>query len=189
MRVKCGTCKQLIVFDEGKLNLDFPQIKCPKCKAINKLMLSEKQKQAIKQKPPPKPKEITVFGTILVVETDGPPSQSFELRKGINTIGRLSSSFQADVAIETTDMHMSRKHAIIEVFKIKNQNSWGFVLCNFENKTPIQLNDDCKMSFWDEIYLKDGDTISIGESCLLFKVAENLRNVVQVDSTLIQGNQ
>jgi len=186
MRVKCGTCKQLIVFDANKLNLDFPQIKCPKCKATNKLILSEKQKQAIKQKPLPKPKEITVFGAILVVETDGPPSQLFELRKGINTIGRLSSSFQADVAVETADMRMSRKHALIEVFKIKDRNNWGFVLCNFENKTPIQLNDDCKMSFLDEIYLKNGDKIKIGNSILIFNVAKDVRNIVQVEGTLIE---
>ena len=93
--------------------------------------------------------------------------RTYQLRSGINTIGRKASSSAATVQIATEDRTMSRSHAIIEV-----NNAGGriiHILRNGANKNPSYLNGSL-IGQQDQLILNNGDRIKMGNTELTFKI-------------------
>ena len=93
--------------------------------------------------------------------------RTYQLRSGINTIGRKASSSAASVQIATEDRTMSRSHAIIEV-----SNAGGkqiHILRNGANKNPSYLNGSL-IGQQDQLILNNGDRIKMGNTELTFKI-------------------
>ena len=91
---------------------------------------------------------------------------SYQLRIGVNTIGRKALSSPASVQIATDDRTMSRNHAVVEVRNAGEQLL--HILKNGENKNPSYHNN-VLVEQNDQLILNDGDTIKMGCTILTFK--------------------
>lgn len=92
--------------------------------------------------------------------------RTYQLRVGVNSIGRLASTSPATVQINTQDRTMSRNHAIIEV-----RNAGGqmlHIIKNGANKNPSYLNGTL-IGPSDQMILNNGDRIKFGKTDLTFK--------------------
>ena len=103
----------------------------------------------------------------LISHTENKPTETYYLKRGKNIIGRKSSStMQGVIAID--DGYISRRHAVIEcgntfwiydIGELEGKQSTNGV---FLNANPVRLTR--KMS------LKEGDTIQVGLTKLVFRV-------------------
>lgn len=91
---------------------------------------------------------------------------SYQLRLGINSIGRKAASSAATIQIETNDRTMSRSHAIIEVNNTSGQTI--HILRNGANKNPSYMNGTV-IGPQDQLVLNNGDRIKMGSTELTFK--------------------
>ena len=82
--------------------------------------------------------------------------RTYQLRLGINTIGRKAASSPASVQIATDDRTMSRSHAVIDV-----SHAGG--------KTPSFLNGSL-IGQQDQLILNNGDRIKMGNTEMTFKI-------------------
>lgn len=90
---------------------------------------------------------------------------TFEIFDGVNIVGRASSSKNPDIAIPTHDRSMSRMHCVI--IKVKNHDQVNYLLKEYGNKNPLKLNSKI-LDPGTEIYLENGDVISLGLTELSF---------------------
>lgn len=97
----CGKCKKSYKLDESKVSNSIITIKCTECGAGNVLR----------------------FGAILLAQTKTGVKQ-FELKAGVNTIGRKSD--KSDASIQLDDQFVSRIHAEITI-EGSNQKLFAFV--------------------------------------------------------------
>ena len=93
--------------------------------------------------------------------------RAYQLKIGINTIGRKANSSTASLQIDTTDRTMSRSHAVVEV-----RNAGGqvvHILKNGANKNPSYLNGTI-LGPSDQLVLNNGNRIKLGNTELTFKL-------------------
>lgn len=93
--------------------------------------------------------------------------RAYQLKIGINTIGRKANSSTASLQIETLDRSMSRSHAVVEV-----RNAGGqvvHILKNGANKNPSYLNGTI-LGPSDQLVLNNGNRIKLGNTELTFKL-------------------
>jgi hypothetical protein len=102
----------------------------------------------------------------LMVHDENTPKQTFDLRLGINTIGR-KKSIPVDVPIETADAYMSKNHCSITVVLRPNQ-TLAYILKDIGSKNGTYLNGT-KLKADDMLYLQDGNTIQIGRTKVIIK--------------------
>lgn len=96
----------------------------------------------------------------------------YQLKDGIQVIGRKSSNKYPDIALDTDDRSVSRTHCIIDSFKNMTDKRC-FVIRENNSKNGTYLNGN-KLSQDDEIYLEDGDDIQLGHISLIFKISHKL---------------
>ena len=92
--------------------------------------------------------------------------RTYQLRVGVNSVGRRATTSPATVQINTNDRTMSRNHAIIEA-----RNAGGqmiHILKNGANKNPSYHNG-ALIGPSDQMILNNGDTIKCGNTVLTFK--------------------
>lgn len=93
--------------------------------------------------------------------------RTYQLRSGINTIGRKAASSPASVQIATDDRTMSRSHAVIEVSHAGGKTI--HILRNGANKNPSFLNGSL-IGPQDQLILNNGDRIKMGNTEMTFKI-------------------
>lgn len=93
--------------------------------------------------------------------------RTYQLRSGINTIGRKAASSPASVQIATDDRTMSRSHAVIEVSHAGGKTI--HILRNGANKNPSFLNGSL-IGPHDQLILNNGDRIKMGNTEMTFKI-------------------
>lgn len=93
--------------------------------------------------------------------------RTYQLRLGINTIGRKAASSPASVQISTDDRTMSRSHAVIEVSHAGGKTI--HILRNGANKNPSFLNGSL-IGQQDQLILNNGDRIKMGNTEMTFKI-------------------
>ena len=160
-------------------------VKCPKCAAPSAVLVKEEEVGTKKQGVCPRCGRIftisiptslaskfvsdpTMGGlegdVSLLLETirnENTSVQTFELTADYYTIGRKNNSGPAsrpDIEVVTTDMHMSRKHAVI-----RKRGKVGFTIKDLGSKNGIVVNGQ-KIDSDEEIYLNDGDTFRLGNT-------------------------
>ena len=93
------------------------------------------------------------------------------LKEGINLIGRKTQSdSEPDVAIETRDKNVSRKHCCIKVIK---QPQWSKVILfdtSSRNGTSLIGYHKKLLSDFDKVYLENGDQIYIGDTKIIINI-------------------
>ncbi|AXE16380.1 hypothetical protein DR864_00885 [Runella rosea] len=128
-------------------------------------------------------------GTVgfLVVHDENAAAQTHPLRIGPNVVGRKSSLPTADILIETNDVMMSRRHAVIEVTRDKfGQFQYLIAEAGSRNGTFVMGAKDpmrkIKLEPEDLIYLEDNDTIQMGRTKVVLqttKAASNARDAAR----------
>ena len=98
---KCGKCQKSYKIDESKVTNSKITVKCVDCGAGNVLR----------------------FGAILVAQTKSGVKQ-FELKMGVNSLGRKSD--KTDVSIQIEDQFVSRQHAEI-ILEERDQKLYAFI--------------------------------------------------------------
>ena len=162
-RVRCPKCKTVLEV-KNSLHEDVKAIVCPKCQARLKVVFHRPD---------------TIFGRTILPQQmlpKGTPvlcynGHDYAFRDGLNTVGRKASSSEADIQVETSDMLMSRYHALIEYRRIEG----GFFQCivsNDKNKNVTMVNSH-PLADGDKILLNDGDTLQLGNTKLTFKIKES----------------
>lgn len=198
MIVVCGNCK-------AKLKLDLPpeaegkpiRFKCAKCGQMNQVSLSTAEasvkpvepKQPAEPAPAPKPMQEPkpVVPGWLVVHDENAPVQTFELKPGKNTVGRISQQKPSDIMIETNDTFMSRCHFTLEVIPAP-KGRFDFILSDNKSANGTFLNADKnkRLSETDQWYIKDGDTIQAGRTKIVLKTGESSGDRMQAEKKVKQ---
>lgn len=95
-------------------------------------------------------------------------------------VGRLSESKPCDVMIDTEDLRMSRNHSIVEV-AIKPNGQYEYLIydCGSTNGTYINGDTNKKLTEYDLLYLRDGDTIQMGRTKMVLKTQKVVPNAAQ----------
>ena len=152
-------------------------------------------------KPPPRKQEAAPLPEIapaqpdgnigwLVVRDEKTAIQTFQLREGINRIGRLKPTTPAhvNIGIKTNDDYMSRYHCDLEVVWNRQAKRYDYVVSDkaYGNKS-VSTNGTYvnaasrRLSPIDEKNVKDGDTIQIGETKLVLKTASSARDAREAE--------
>jgi predicted Zn finger-like uncharacterized protein len=215
----CVSCKATIAIDETKLT-PTKAVRCGRCKVVNYQPFQEDNPPAVaahgatmpKPSTPPASAHATILGSRQPKATPIPPqlgwiivhdektaSQSFDLVMGINVIGRKADK-PAHILIATEDGHMSRRHCVIEVTQMPNDEI-TYLLYDVAkidrnpslNGTFINVNrklNNTKLPngqfHCDEVYLRDGDTIQIGETKVVLKTPLSASSKQEAQKTVIQ---
>ena len=127
--------------------------------------------------PKPKPTAPTELGW-LVVHDENADQQTHPVRIGRQIIGRKSVSRPCDIMIDTEDAYMGRNHCILEV-KPNRSGSFDFFISDVKmtNGVPEQMSTNgtfvnaqpTPLKPKDMVYLKDGDTIQMGQTKVVIK--------------------
>ena len=114
----------------------------------------------------------------LVVHDENAVQQTHPLRIGRQVIGRKSVSRPCDIMIETDDPYMGRNHCILEV-KPSRSGSYEFFISDVKmtSGAPEQMSTNgtfinahpTALKPKDMVYLKDGDTIQMGQTKVVIK--------------------
>jgi len=114
----------------------------------------------------------------LVVHDENAEQQTYPLRIGRQIVGRKSISRPCDIMIETNDPFMGRNHCILEV-KPSRTGSYEYFLSdvkmNSGNAEQMSINgtfvnaQPAALRPKDMVYLKDGDTIQMGNTKVVIK--------------------
>ncbi len=137
--------------------------------------------------PPPDIAPATPDGNIgwLVVHDEKTSAHTFQLREGINRIGRLkpTTPTNVNIGIKTNDDFMSRYHCDLEVMWNRQAKRYDYVVSDkaygsksvSTNGTYVNA-ESRRLSPMDERNLKDGDTLQIGETKLILKTPSSARD-------------
>lgn len=92
---------------------------------------------------------------------------TIEVKDGVNHVGRKAKGFHQEISINTDDRHMSRMHAIIIGKNV--DGSQMCILRDYNSKNKVKLNGKV-ISTSEEVYLMEGDRITLGSTVLKYKV-------------------
>jgi len=167
-KVACPNCheKLSLKIKEG-VNLENVLIKCPKCSY--KATLPNYHQGVVAQgggggsDEPTQLNLQTMDRTVGSLFIDG---KEFALKKGKTSIGRRAETCRAQMQIPTSDMYMSRHHAIVTV----KEGPLGLehLLEPFDPKNPIKINGN-QLAKGDVVVLSWGDKLSFGHTEVIFE--------------------
>jgi hypothetical protein len=97
--------------------------------------------------------------------------KDYELKLGMNTIGRESPKSTATLQISTVDRTVSRVHAEIEVVRLENERI-KVILRDIRSKEKIDAKpmfiEDQLIFPEDRVHLENGDTFKIGDTLVKY---------------------
>lgn len=107
----------------------------------------------------------------ILVKTKEGNEEKFVLQEGLNIIGRKTQSdSEPDIAIETRDERVSRKHCCIKV--IREPKSTKLLLFDTSSRNGTSLVGYFKklLSDFDKVYLENGDEIILGDAKITINI-------------------
>lgn len=167
-RVTCPKCGSMLKV-KNSLGERVKNVTCPVCKNQLQVLFPNDDGETIYGGVPDDGR--TVLPTKQKVESscalvvDG---IEYELLLGQNTVGRMAQSSVASLQFQTSDMYMSRHHAIINVRRIAD-GSLRVSVKNYENKNQTYV-DNHPLEKDDEVILHNGSIIMMGKTHVCFKI-------------------
>lgn len=175
VRIKCPNCGVILTVKYFQ-GIEAKAITCPVCKKTNiytdykKPVSPNKQTQAnhgedttsLNEKTQPGQSPIGGIGRIALPEI----GKYYQLKTGLNIIGRKAQTSSANIQLDTDDRTMSRSHCAIEVKKLSN-GGYIHYLSNSKNKNATYVNGQ-KLEDGDRIILQGGENIKLGNSTIKF---------------------
>ena len=170
-RVRCPKCDHYILFDETKYSEGQSLVfVCDECKKqfgirIGKSKLNAPRKEEVIAENEGKEE----FGNIVVVENVFGYKQVLPLKEGDNVIGRRCKGTEVDIAIETNDPSMDRRHCIINVKRNKQGNIVYTLRDNDSVTGTFYMNEI--LGAKDRIRIEEGAIITLGATSLILRTA------------------
>ena len=159
-RVLCPRCDGHVTFDEQRCRAgESLFLVCPHCGKSFSLSYEEIVRQP----------DTADCGKIVVLENNCCERQEFPLALGDNVIGRRNKGTDVDIAIESSDVDLERRHCIINVKKQKD-GKIAFTLRDNDSITGTFLMNDL-LGPKDRIRIEDGSVITIGATTLILQKA------------------
>lgn len=168
LSIKCPYCQVRLKIDESKIPAHLNAFNCPRCKQPISISLLHQYKIVSNS-------EDTIYiqksnnttATLTVLPGACTPSQSFQLRTGINIIGRKNgNTSEAKIEIETNDKLMSREHIKIEAVQYGN-GEYNYLLSDNSSKNQTRHNSHY-LDQGEILVLRDKDEIEIGNTKIYF---------------------
>ncbi len=160
-QVLCPKCDKTFAFDESRYdascNISFI---CPVCRKRFVMTLEEIDANQGGD-------ALSAPAYITVLENAFGYRQEYALHQGDNIIGRASKGTEVDIAIETSDMSMDRRHCIINL-KMKGSNI-TLTLRDNPSLTGTFLRHEI-LTDRDRTLLHDGDVVSIGATTFIVHI-------------------
>ncbi|KQS33822.1 hypothetical protein ASG33_07175 [Dyadobacter sp. Leaf189] len=135
---------------------------------------------------PDEPERAGVEPGWMVVHDENTPSQTFSLKPGKNVIGRYSPDKPCEIMIKTNDAFMSRNHSLIDITK-QPDGSLVFVISDVGSTNGTFINAVRKLSRYDKLILKDGDTIQMGKTKIVLKTRQSTQDAQEAESKVKRG--
>ena len=162
--------------------METKRVKCPKCS--KKLEVANKNQESVLlvRCPQCNAKMRVKFDTGETVLADAEDRSEiigllkngdkyYRLHEGVNILGRKVTPPQADVSIETDDLTMSRKHAAIEIVRLKS-NKVKAVLGDLRTREKAGIkpifHEEIPLDADDRVVVCFGDTIQLGNTILKY---------------------
>ena len=158
----CPSCNVVLEFDRAVHSV----VECPICKYKGKVADYE-------ESIPTEPGIFQILkpGKLALVESDVQwlqDEKTVTLKRGVNTLGRLSPNSTSNVQLPVNDSFMSRTHATIEVVMTTN-GVFEHRLSDMGSQNGTYYNGN-RLEKGDIIRLTPGDTIKVGHTHLKFIV-------------------
>ena len=120
----------------------------------------------------------------LIIHDENTESYTFELRKGINRIGRASNTTSRDVniMIKTSDKYMSRHHCDIQIRWHPEKTVFEYFLTDKNSSNGTFVNAGKRLTPEREVLINDGDTIQVGRTKLVLKLPSFVSDVRDAES-------
>lgn len=163
----CPKCENYLTFDETPYTAGQSLVfVCEHCKKqfsirIGRTKLKEKQRNEAAPA-----SEASEWGWITVVENRFGYQQQFALHEGDNLIGRRSPGSQVDIAIETADPSMDRRHCFIQACR-RPTGERVFTLRDHPSLTGTFLQNHL-LADKDRAVLRGDEVITLGATTLIF---------------------
>ena len=163
-RSSCPSCKAILEFDRSNFRI----VKCPKCSYEGNVEKFTNQEQGT-YIPSKQTGKMFKPGKLELIKSDAKWLQierTVNLLYGVNTLGRKSLNSTCSAQIPTTDLYMSKEHAIIDVL-MKTNGVFEYRLSDKGSKNGTFHNGE-RLEKGDVIKLMDGDNIMMGHTFLRF---------------------
>ncbi|MCD8287264.1 MAG: FHA domain-containing protein [Porphyromonadaceae bacterium] len=150
-RVLCPRCDGYVTFNEQRCDEGMAiYLVCPHCGKNFSLLYEE-----IFMHP-----DVPDYGTLVVLENNCCERQEYPLSWGENVIGRRNKGTDVDIAIESSDADLERRHCIIQVGSNRNgEIVYTLRDCSARAGTYFRQN---RLGKHEQVRLDDGDVVSIG---------------------------
>ena len=159
-RVLCPRCDGHVTFDEQRCRAgESLFLVCPHCGKSFSLSYEEIVRQP----------DTADCGKIVVLENNCCERQEFPLVLGDNVIGRRNKGTDVDIAIESSDADLERRHCIINV-KRGQQGGLVYTLRDAPSLTGTFLNNDI-LGDKDRLRIEDGAIVTIGATTFILRAA------------------
>lgn len=196
MTVQCTACKKNYTIDVSKMAPGSGHgLRC-KCGTETKFRIPDAEptqprpsynpnKTWVLDGPPPALAGLPEQVGWLVVHDENTAAQTLTLKEGRNVVGRKSPDKPCEVMIDTTDVHMSRNHSIIEVIR-RADGHYQYLIsdCGSTNGTFINASERHKLSSQDRVFIKDGDTIQLGRTKVVLKTQQTVNSPDQAQQVV-----
>lgn len=161
----CPSCKSTLEFDRIINNV----VKCPRCNYIGSVSNYKELEPETQIPENPSTGKIYKPGQLEFIESDAQwleKEKTVNLKRGVNTLGRMSSNPEANILLPVNDPFMSRNHAIIDVI-MKADGVFEHRLSNNKSKNGTFHNGE-RLEKGDIIKLMPDDIIKLGHTFLKF---------------------
>ena len=172
-RVRCPKCDHYIQFDETKYetgqSLVFICDNCNKQFSIrigkSRLNAASRREEKVDEREGTKD-----WGNIVVIENVFAYKQVFSLHEGDNLIGRRNKGNEIDIAIESNDPSLDRRHCYIHVKRDK-QGKPVYTLRDNDSVTGTFLMNGL-LGPKDRVRIEDGAVVTLGATTFILHEAE-----------------
>lgn len=172
-KIRCPKCNNYITFDDSSYEKgQILVFDCPQCNKQFKIKLGkDKLRDKDRDVDLRQQKEEAQLGYIVVIENVFSYKQIFPLKMGDNLIGRSNIGSDVDIAIETSDPSMDRRHCYINVARGKSGDIIYTLRDNDSVTGTFFMNDI--LSKKDRIRLSDGDVITLGATSVILRTQDD----------------
>ena len=172
-RVRCPKCDSYIQFDETKYEAGQSLVfVCDHCKKQFAIRLGKSRLSAGNHKEETAEAErepAGEWGSIAVIENVFAYKQVFHLKEGDNLIGRRCKGTEADIAVETNDPSMDRRHCYIHV-KRNKAGELVYTLRDNNSLTGTFLMNEI-LGPKERAVIEDGAVITLGATTVILRAA------------------
>lgn len=169
IKISCPVCGSVLAVKDSPDN-EFRELTCPVCKkkspytSYRKIGANAGEHTEYPDSPlRQNEKDNAAIGKILVVDK----GLAFQLKEGLNIIGRQSKSSNADIQLPCSSRRMSREHVVIEVRQVPGKGYVHYISLNKQQVNPTYIGSEPLM-YGDKIILNEGDIIRLPDMTVRF---------------------